>query len=208
MKKISGYDKIQESGSFKKLPVGGYVVKILDATDVPEKEYLRISFDVAEGEYKGFFAEEYKNDTRDGKKWPNAGTFIRSYKSKALPMLKGFTTAVEKSNKGYSWDFDEKTLKNKVVGLVLGEEEFVNSSGKVRTRTYVSAVRSVDTIKKGEFTVPELKKLDATKVSNAAKQETFVNPFANETAIDPFANAQDAPAETDNTPWDDSNPFC
>ena len=207
MKKISGYDKIQESGSFKKLPVGGYVVKILDATDVPEKEYLRISFDVAEGEYKGFFAEEYKNDTRDGKKWPNAGTFIRSYKSKALPMLKGFTTAVEKSNKGYSWDFDEKTLKNKVVGLVLGEEEFVNSSGKVRTRTYVSAVRSVDTIKKGEFTVPELKKLDATKVSNAAKQETFVNPFANETAIDPFANAQDAPAETDNTPWDDSNPF-
>ena len=210
MKKISGYDKIQEGGSFKKLPVGGYVVKILDATDVPEKEYLIISFDVAEGEYKGFFAEEYKNDTRDGKKWPNAGTFIRSYKEKALPMLKGFTAAVEKSNKGYSWDFDEKTLKNKVVGLVLGEEEFVNSSGKVRTRTYVSAVRSVDTIKKGEFTVPELKKLDATKVSsNAAKQETFIDPFANqsnEDASNPFDNAA-TPAE-DSTPWDDNNPFC
>lgn len=210
MKKISGYDKIQESGSFKKLPVGGYVVKILDATDVPEKEYLRISFDVAEGEYKGFFAEEYKNDTRDGKKWPNAGTFIRSYKSKALPMLKGFTTAVEKSNKGYSWDFDEKTLKNKVVGLVLGEEEFVNSSGKVRTRTYVSAVRSVDTIKKGEFTVPELKKLDATKVSsNQPKQDDFVDPFAaqsNETASNPFDNAA-TPTE-DSTPWDDNNPFA
>ena len=210
MKKISGYDKIQEGGSFKKLPVGGYVVKILDATDVPEKEYLRISFDVAEGEYKGFFAEEYKNDTRDGKKWPNAGTFIRSYKEKALPMLKGFTAAVEKSNKGYSWDFDEKTLKNKVVGLVLGEEEFVNSSGKVRTRTYVSAVRSVDTIKKGEFTVPELKKLDATKVSsNQPKQDDFVDPFAsqsNEDASNPFDNAA-TPTE-DSTPWDDNNPFC
>ena len=210
MKKISGYDKIQESGSFKKLPVGGYVVKILDATDVPEKEYLRISFDVAEGEYKGFFAEEYKNDTRDGKKWPNAGTFIRSYKEKALPMLKGFTAAVEKSNKGYSWDFDEKTLKNKVVGLVLGEEEFVNSSGKLRTRTYVSAVRSVDTIKKGEFTVPELKKLDATKVSSShTKQDDFVDPFAaqsNETESNPFDNAA-TPTE-DSTPWDDNNPFA
>ena len=210
MKKISGYDKIQEGGSFKKLPVGGYVVKILDATDVPEKEYLIISFDVAEGEYKGFFAEEYKNDTRDGKKWPNAGTFIRSYKEKALPMLKGFTAAVEKSNKGYSWDFDEKTLKNKVVGLVLGEEEFVNSSGKVRTRTYVSAVRSVDTIKKGEFTVPELKKLDATKVSsNAAKQDDFVDPFAaqsNEDASNPFDNVA-TPTE-DSAPWDDNNPFA
>ena len=42
MKKISGYDKILESGSFKKLPVGGYVVKILNATDVPDKEYLRL----------------------------------------------------------------------------------------------------------------------------------------------------------------------
>lgn len=209
MKKISGYDKIQEGGSFKKLPVGGYVVKILDATDVPEKEYLRISFDVAEGEYKGFFAEEYKNDTRDGKKWPNAGTFIRSYKEKALPMLKGFTVAVEKSNKGYSWDFDEKTLKNKVVGLVLGEEEFVNSSGKVRTRTYVSAVRSVDTIKKGEFTVPELKKIDATKVpSNQTKQETFVDPFAaqsNDTTSNSFDN--DSTLVDDSLPWDDNDPF-
>ena len=208
MKKISGYDKIQESGSFKKLPVGGYVVKILDATDVPEKEYLRISFDVAEGEYKGFFAEEYKNDTRDGKKWPNAGTFIRSYKSKALPMLKGFTTAVEKSNKGYKWNFDEKSLVNKIVGVVIGEEQYLNQKGQVRTRTYVSAVRSVDTIKKGDFTVPELKKLDATKVSSSqTKQETFVNPFANETAIDPFAN-EAAPAADDTAPWDDNNPFA
>lgn len=211
MKKISGYDKIQESGSFKKLPVGGYVVKILDATDVPEKEYLRISFDVIEGEHKGFFAEEYRNDTRDGKKWPNAGTFIRSYKEKALPMLKGFTTAVEKSNKGYSWDFDEKTLKNKIVGLVLGEEEFVNSSGKLRTRTYVSAVRSADVIREGKFEIPELKKLDATKASSSqTKQDDFVNPFANDTAVDPFASApaQDAPVADDAAPWDDSNPFC
>lgn len=209
MKKISGYDKIQEGGSFKKLPVGGYVVKILDATDVPEKEYLRISFDVAEGEHKGFFAEEYKNDARDGKKWPNAGTFIRSYKEKALPMLKGFTTAVEKSNKDYSWDFDEKTLKNKIVGLVLGEEEFVNNSGKLRTRTYVSAVRSVDVIREGKFEIPELKKLDATKVSNANKQETFVDPFAaqsNETVSNPFDNAA-TPTE-DSTPWDDNDLFC
>lgn len=203
MKKISGYDKIQESGSFKKLPVGGYIVKILSAIDVPEKEYLRLSFDIAEGPNKGFFAEEYKNDTREDKKWPNAGTFVRSYKEKALPMMKGFTTAVEKSNKNYTWNFDESTLKGKLVGLVIGEEEFVNSSGKMRTRTYVNSVRSVDIIREGKFEVPELKKLSADKV--AASTPAASQPFQN-----PFDNDDSAPAVVNENPWDDSdvNPFA
>lgn len=208
MKKISGYDKIQESGSFKKLPVGGYIVKILSAIDVPEKEYLRISFDIAEGPNKGFFAEEYKNDTREDKKWPNAGTFVRSYKEKALPMMKGFTTAVEKSNKNYTWNFDESTLKGKLVGLVIGEEEFLNSSGKMRTRTYVNAVRSVDVIREGKFEVPELKKLSADKVaaSAPAASQPFQNPFDNDDAV-PFDSA---PTAVNENPWDDSdeNPFA
>lgn len=203
MKKISGYDKIQESGSFKKLPVGGYVVKILNATDVPDKEYLRLSFDIAEGHNKGFFAEEYKNNTREDKKWPNAGTFVRSYKEKALPMMKGFTTAVEKSNKNYTWNFDESTLKGKLVGLVIGEEEFINSSGKMRTRTYVNAVRSVDIIREGKFEVPELKKLSTDKV--AASTPAASQPFQN-----PFDNDDSAPAVVNENPWDDSdvNPFA
>ncbi len=208
MKKISGYDNIQESGSFKKLAPGGYVVKILDVTDVPEKEYLKVSFDVCEGKDKDFFANEYKNDTREEKRWPNAGSFIRSYKEKALPMLKGFTTAIENSNKGYTWDFDEKKLKGKIVGLVLGDEEFLNSSGKVRTRTYVAAVRSVDVIRDGKFDVPELKKLSADKVATAAKPaEPFVNPFGDDSGSNPFADS--APAAESN-PWDNSdlNPFA
>lgn len=210
MKAISNFDKIQENGSFEKLPVGGYIVKILAVDDVPEKEYLKIFFDINEGEKKGFFTKAFKEDTRAEKKWPNAGSFIRSYKEKALPMFKGFTNAIENSNKGYSWNFDEKSLVNKVVGLVIGEEEYLNQKGQVRKRTYVSAVRSVDTIKKGDFTVPEIKKLDATKVSSQTKQDDFVNPFANDTAIDPFASApaQDTPAADDSTPWDTENPFA
>lgn len=211
MKAISNFDKIQENGGFEKLPVGGYIVKILAVDDVPEKEYLKIFFDINEGEKKGFFTKAFKEDTRAEKKWPNAGSFIRSYKEKALPMFKGFTNAIENSNKGYSWNFDEKSLVNKVVGLVIGEEEYLNQKGQVRKRTYVSTVRSVDTIKKGDFTVPELKKLDATKVSSQTKQDDFVNPFANDAAVDPFANASaesSASTNDDSAPWDDANPFA
>ena len=210
MKAINNFDKIQESGSFEKLPVGGYIIKILAVDDVPEKEYLKIFFDINDGEKKGFFQKAFKEDTRAEKKWPNAGSFIRSYKETALPMFKGFTNAIDNSNKGYKWNFDEKSLVNKIVGVVIGEEQYLNQKGQVRTRTYVSAVRSVDTIKKGEFTVPELKKLDATKVSSShTKQDDFVDPFAaqsNETASNPFDNAA-TPTE-DSTPWDDSNPFA
>lgn len=210
MKAINNFDKIQESGNFEKLPVGGYIIKILSVDDVPEKEYLKIFFDINDGEKKGFFQKAFKEDTRAEKKWPNAGSFIRSYKEKALPMFKGFTNAMENSNKGYKWNFDEKSLVNKIVGVVIGEEEYINQKGQVRTRTYVSAVRSVDTIKKGEFTVPELKKLDATKVSsNQTKQDDFVDPFAaqdnTKAASDPFTSA---PVADDTAPWDTENPFA
>lgn len=213
MKKIANWENIKENSGFAKLPVGGYVVKILNVQDVPEKEYLKISFDINEGEQKGFFAKAYKEDTRTDKKWPAAGSFIRSYKESAAPMFRGFTNAIENSNKGYHWDFDEKSLVNKVVGIVVGEEEYLNQKGQLRKRTYVSAVRSVETIKKGDFTVPNVKKLDATKASSIqTKQDDFVDPFANQgnTASDPFASepTQDAPATDDSTPWDDSNPFA
>lgn len=208
MKKINGYDKIQESGSFKRLGAGGYVVKLLDVADVPGKEYLKISFDVCEGPEKDFFMNEFKSDTRENKKWPNAGTFIRSYKEKALPMLKGFTGAVERSNAGYTWDFDEKKLKGKIVGLVLGEEEFLNSTGKVRTRTYVAAVRSVDIIRDGKFEVPPLKKLDTTKTTTPTPAP-FNDPFNNAANDDAPPFEADAPvAESMPDPFGDLNPFA
>lgn len=204
MKKIDNYENIKENTGFKKLPVGGYIVKILDAKDVPEKEYLKISFDIAKGDEKGFFAEAYKEDTREDKKWPNAGSFVRSYKEKALPMLKGFTNAIEASNKGYKWDWNEQGLKGKLVGVVIGEEEYINQKGAVRTRTYVNAVRSVETIEKGEFKIPELKKVDATKVVTTTAAEPYVDPFAND-----GAEVASAPV-ADSNPWDDSdvNPFA
>ena len=181
MRHINDWENIKESGTFERLAPGGYIVKILNVKDFPEKEYLKISFDIAEGDKKGFFKKSFDNDTRDQKKWPNGGSFIRSYKQTAASMFKGFVSAVEASNKGYTFDFDEQTLVGKVVGLVLGDEEFLNQKGQVRTRTYVNAVRSVEAIKNGDYKIPELKKLDASKATTAAattRSAPFVDPFA------------------------------
>lgn len=181
MRRINDWENIKESGTFERLAPGAYIVKILNVKDFPEKEYLKISFDIAEGEKKGFFKKSFDADTRDQKKWPNGGSFIRSYKQTAAGMFKGFVSAVEASNKGYTFDFEEQTLVGKVVGVVVGDEEFFNQKGQVRTRTYVNAIRSVDAIKSGDYKIPELKKLDASKVTTAAATTSsapFVDPFA------------------------------
>lgn len=205
MKRINNWENIQESTTFKRLKPSGYVCKILKVEDYPDKEYLKIYFDVNGGEDKGYFKSQFEKDTRKERKWPNAGTFIRSYKDSAASMFKGFINAIEKSNKGYQWNFDEKTLVNKVVGLIIADEQYQNQKGQVRVRNYVAAVRSVEIIEKGEYEIPALKELTTTKATNAPANDPipdFGDVF-NTTPTD-----TSAPAESEN-PWDDSdeNPF-
>ena len=205
MKRIENWENIQESTSFTRLTPNCYICKILKVEDQPEKEYLKIYFDIAKGDDKGYFKKQYDGDTRKERKWPNAGTFIRSYKDSAASMFKGFTNAVEKSNKGYKWDFDEKTLVNKVVGLIIADEQYQNQKGQVRVRNYVAAVRSVETIEKGEYEVPALKELTTTKITTAPANDPipdFGDVFNTAPTDTP------TPAESEN-PLDDSdeNPF-
>ena len=205
MKRINNWANIQESTSFKRLTPNGYIVKILKVEDHHEKEYLKIYFDIVKGDDKGYFKKQYDGDTRKERKWTNAGTFIRSYKDSAASMFKGFTNAVEKSNKSYQWNFDEKTLVNKVVGLIIADEQYQNQKGQVRVRNYVAAVRSVETIEKGEYEIPALKELTTTKTTTAPANDPipdFGDVFNTEPTDTP------TPAESEN-PWDDSdeNPF-
>lgn len=57
MKKLNGYAQAKAYADIERLPVGGYVLKILN---VDYKEYdwgdvIILSFDIAEGEHRDFF---------------------------------------------------------------------------------------------------------------------------------------------------------
>lgn len=152
MKTIKDYDKVQASGDFERLAPGGYVIRIQSVTDDPQKEYLAIIYDIAEGPEAGRYKnEETDNDYRH--------RFIRSYKEKALGMFKAFTNALEDSNPGYKWDFNEKALPGKLLGIVIGYEEYEANDGTVKERTRIASCMSADRIRKGDFKVPELRKL-------------------------------------------------
>lgn len=210
MKKINDFDKVQEnSGGFKRIPDGAYIVGVKKVEDVSDKEFLRLELDICKGEYKNWYQQQYDADKRETKYWPRDGVLVRSYKEKALPFFKGFITAVTKSNPKFEWKWNEQDLKNKVFGVVVGTEEYLKKNGGVGTRPYIDSVHSVEAIEKGDYTVPDVKKLDITKTTSKPAEQ-FVNPFSDSApAIDPFANADSAPV-ADANPWDDSdvNPFA
>lgn len=168
MKPIANYDKIQASGEFERLAAGGYVIRIQDVTEEPAKEYLRITYDIAEGPEAG----RYKDETEDN---AYRHQFIRSYKEKALPMFKAFTKAIEESNPGYTWDWKEKGLAGKVLGVTIGYEEYEANDGNVKERQRIAACMSADRIRKGDFKVPELKKLEVVQQSNPLAGFTPLN---------------------------------
>lgn len=159
--KILNLNEVNEVEEFDKVTAGGYICGITSVEDVPEKEYLRIEYDIADGKLKNYYRTLYNN-----KGFWGAST-IRSYKDKALPFFKAFITAIEQSNKNYKWDNDESKLVRKLIGFVLGEEEYLAKDGSIKTRLYVAKVTSVDKIKKGEFDVPALKKLSPTVAASA-----------------------------------------
>lgn len=150
-------ENVSEAQEFEKVVPGGYVCGITAVEDFPDKEYLLISFDIAEGKLKNYYYELNKAKNFWG------GTFIKSYKDKALPFFKGFITAVEKSNTGYKFNYDESTLRRKLFGAVIGEEEYEANDGSIKVRAKVVEIHSVDKIRKGDFKVPALKKLSGSQ---------------------------------------------
>lgn len=157
MRPIKGYNDVQASGEFERLAPGGYVIRITGVQDIPEAEYLKITYDIAEGPEAGRF----KNTDAEH---VFSHQFIRSYKDTALGMLKAFTQAVDESNgtkftEQIEEGFDEKQLINRILGVVIGEEEYENNRGEVKVGLKVRNCMSADRIRKGDYTMPTIKRL-------------------------------------------------
>ena len=80
--------------------------------------------------------------------------------------FKGFVTSVEESNPGYQFNWDERSLADKLVGLVFGEEEYLGNDGKPHTSVKAQQARSVEAIRAG-VPVPPAKKLNAESAKQA-----------------------------------------
>lgn len=164
MQKPNGYDQAPAyTGGSKQLDPGGYVCRIKDAKEETLKEthFLTIAFDICEGEQSGFFADAFKAKQQfaSDAKWP--GVYRQTVENKdggCNPFFKGMIACIEESNPGYKFNFDERALAGKLFGGVFGQEEYPDANGNVRVSTKLQQIRTVDAIRRGDFTIPEIKR--------------------------------------------------
>ena len=77
MQEIKNWKDIKASEDFERLTAGGYVCTIIHVEDEPNKQYLKIQYDIAEGDHKDHWAS-----TNERFGWWG-GDFYRSYKDSA-----------------------------------------------------------------------------------------------------------------------------
>ncbi|MCM1579167.1 MAG: DUF669 domain-containing protein [Ruminococcus sp.] len=168
MNKPKDFDSVQAYGEWQPLPAGGYVCRIMQVEETVSKagnEMIKISLDIAEGEYQSYFANSYKSDTRPDRKWGCVAHQLEYDPVNPNCTNKGFktfTSAVTESNKGFEIPWGNNFgagFANKLVGCIFRREEYMGTDGKSHFSTKPYMFRSVETIRKGGFKIPDDKLL-------------------------------------------------
>lgn len=143
------------------LPVGAYVCEIknvkIEGVDPDQQMVLRL--EIVEGDYTNYYTNRYNFDVQRnasqqhyGTKYkgdfrlniPNPANTKREHPEWDVFTFNNMVFCVESSNEGYKWNWDEKTLKGKKVGI------------NVRAGTYngnpyttIGKLEPVDDVRKG-----------------------------------------------------------
>lgn len=158
-----------EYGDYEQLELGGHEVVIKAAyeyTGQTGNTSLRIEVDIAGNDKQaGFYQKQFDNNMSVDRKWPNGACKYISLKEEenCVALFKGFTTAVENSNPGYKWNFDETTLVGKKLCGVFGLEEFEKQDGTITTVVKLTQFRSLDKLE--DVQIPKVKLLDGTTMT-------------------------------------------
>ena len=149
--KGTNWTEVTSAGDSRMLPANGYVAVITAVEDVESREYLRFTYDIAEGDFKGFFETDDRVYTHQ---------FVRSYTEKSSGFMKRFLECVEGSNADFKlegWGNDPDDLIGKLVGIIVQREDYTNKSGEDRARMNVEGFASATDIRNGRFKLPEPK---------------------------------------------------
>jgi hypothetical protein len=163
MKRVDNWDSIQAvTNGGEQLPAGVYKVGIVRAeagVTKTNKEKMVLALEITDGDYQGIFSRKYKSKKQfnENAAWPCL--FHQVTEGDSLGRYKALIMAIEASNPGYKWDFDETTLKGKEVGCVFREEEYIGQQdGKVHSIAKPYQFIPLDEMDKA--TVPEKKCID------------------------------------------------
>lgn len=186
IRKPNNWNEVKEFAESVKLPLGAYVCKVKQAV-IQNNDYgdqLCILFDIEEGDFGGYYSNDYKNNQNKDKKWKGV---LRLWLPKddgsekdefTKRILKGMITAFEKSNYGYHFDWNEASLVGKTVGILFRNEEW-EYGGKTGWTVRPFRAISVESVRNGDFTIPKDKPLkNITPAYNYGAISDFTAPTA------------------------------
>lgn len=162
------------TGEFARMGAGAYVLVIQAVRTsgkdsagryidfVNAREYVKLIYDVAEGDFAGHFSDDYwSGEDKDYghqlfMSWKNMGAF------------KNFIQCLETSNPGFdamaAFEADNWAMFiGKKIGAVFGEEEYRANDGSVKTRLAFPTIKSVQDVRNGKYRIPKLKELKEDK---------------------------------------------
>lgn len=177
MKAPSNYEKTEAfAGSGQRLTPGGKICTIINAYETKAKSsgrpMLAIEFDILEGSEAGYYRELFGKYKGNWKGVYRQNT--EDAEGNCSPFFKGMISSIEESNDRYKFDFNEKTLVGKRFGGIFGEEEYIANDGEVKTSVKLLSIRSVETIRSGDFAVPP-KKLIAPSTTRQVDSSGFAD---------------------------------
>ena len=131
MKPIEGFKAEAPAASYPMLPKGLYVAKInnvkIDGDEPDQRLVLRV--DITEGEHAGYYVKRFNSDKERGGQYeakykgdfsvqiPNQNNPRRQHYDWDNRAFGNAIWAIEQSNPGYHWDWNEQGLKGKAVGI-------------------------------------------------------------------------------------------
>lgn len=183
IKMPNNWNEVKEFSDRAKLPLGAYVclVKQCRVMDTNYGSQLAILFDIQEGEYKGYFADEFAANQQQDKKWKGV---LRIWLPKddgsekdefTKSVLKGMVTAFENSNLGFTWNWNEKSLEGKQVGIIFRNEEWEyngKSGWAVRPFRAISAA----SVREEKYTIPQDKPLANKSGASSYQAPAYMPP--------------------------------
>lgn len=170
IKQFKDYATTKGYTDYEALPKGGYVMKIMGA-EVCENsrgQYIKIGMDVAEGEYASFFEKAYRADQREDKKW--SCNYLLSIPTDdgseqdgwTKRKFRTFTDALEASNEGYHFDWDEQKFKGKLIGGLFNIREYEKNDGSIGSATNLAQVTTAQKVREGKYKLPADKLIQRT----------------------------------------------
>lgn len=164
IKHNASFTPVRPTARLDPVPAGNYAAGIIGAK-VESSAYgerLILQVEIIEGPLTGYYKKLY--DSQSG------GQFAAKYKgtySVPIPadendpneawktrVLNGLIFALQDSNEGYTWDWDEKKLKGKVLGIKVRDRDWImedttNGGYRTGTSTEIGAVCDVNKVRDG-----------------------------------------------------------